>query len=382
MNLVREQSDRLQFDFIVEKLGGGYEEEAKSYGCRFHHETPPGPLGKRLRILGLLRESPFLERVLAAHQYDVLHIHGEEFMGDAAKIGAVTRVPARIVHCHNTVLARGKKTPEMLIRRLRFLTLDRSRILRYATDIAACSSDAGKFLLGRRWKSDPRCRPLYCGVPLATIHTAAIESTRATVRSAHEIPSDARVIGHAGSMGPTQAKNHGFIVEVFAELARRDPRWFLFLAGDGPLRPSITEAIRARGLQSRVAMPGLCRDVPALMVHGFDVHLLPSLTEGLPVVGLEAVAAGLFTVCSDTITRDFTSAFPGRVEAVSLAAPPPAWADRLETALPKRITPNEGLALLEKGPFSIQASLEAVIHLYEERLQAPERARKAPERGR
>ena len=309
MNILRLHSDEIKFDFILGKLGEAYDEEARSYGCRMYKAPPIRQLSKNLS---------FLEEVLTNNRYDVYHAHGEEFMGDSVKRAAKAGVPVRITHCHNTILARGKKNLEMKVRFLRFKTFDRYRILHNATDIVACSNDAGRFLLGRRWETDVRCKPLYCGVPLDNFIKAQKSSTRHDFREAHGIPADAIVVGHAGSMGPSSQKNHFFLVEIFCELAKRNSRYFFYMAGDGPLRPEIEQVVRQYGLQDRTLMPGLCNDIPSLMVYGFDVHLLPSLYEGLPVVGLEAIASGLLTVCSDTITRDFTGFFSQRVVPVSL----------------------------------------------------------------
>ncbi len=368
MNLVREGSPEVQFDFLVGGMWGGYEEEAQGLGSRFHFEKPPSRVLKRLRIAGLAPRSRFLEDVLAREHYDVFHIHGEEFMGDAVRIADRAGVPVRVVHCHCTALARGKTSPEMALRSLRFRTLDRHRILRHATDIVACSSDAGRFLLDERWNIDRRSRLLYCGVPLRAFRDATTRFSRGEVRAAHGIPTEAIVVGHAGSMGPTPTKNHIGLVRIFAALAARDTRYFLFLAGDGPLRPDITDEIRRHGLTDRVLMPGLVADVPALMIHAFDVHALPSFREGLPVVGLEAVAAGLFTVCSSSITRDFTEAFPDRIQALSLDADPERWADAIEDGVRRRAAATEGIGLVEKSPFSIAASLRETVALYARRL--------------
>jgi glycosyltransferase involved in cell wall biosynthesis len=375
LNLARLKPRDVQFDFVVEEPGGRYEEEVGQAGCRVLYLDRTSRLGKRLEVAGLARRDQSLDRILAADHYDVFHIHGEEFMGDALKTAAEAGVPVRVAHCHNTVLARGTRNPELAIRSVRFRTRDRGRILRHATDICAVSNEAGRFLMGNRWEADPRCRLLYCGVALDQFRKAAEIADSAAYRIALGIPRDGVVVGHVGSMGPSRQKNHSFLLRAFDVLAQRDRRYYLCLAGDGPLRPEIERDVRRRGLQDRVLMLGLRNDVPALMVHGFDVHLLPSLHEGLPVVGLEAVAAGLYTVCSDTVTRDFTDRFRDRVAAVSLKASPSHWADQVEIAVEKRVPPAEGIAIIENSPFSIQASLSALIDLYAGRLAQLSRTR-------
>jgi len=370
MNIIRLQPKGVRFDFFLMARGGTYENEAVKLGSRVYHAPVQGLLGKSVFFMGRGLFYKKLEEILRRENYNAFHIHGDEFFGDPMKVAARVGTPVRVVHCHNTVLARGKKGPDMFLRKLRLRTLERARIRRYATDIVACSSDAGRYLMGREWESDNRCRPLYCGVSLDALKAAGERWTRESFRDAHGIPRDAWVVGHAGSMGPSHQKNHFFLIDVFAELARRDPKWFLFLAGDGPHKPAIAEAIKARELDRRVAMPGVVDNVPALMMYGFDVHLLPSLQEGLPVVGLEAVGAGLYTVCSTAITRDYTQAFPDRILATSLSKPVSHWADCVEQAVTKRTTAAEGLVLLRNSPFSIDSSLGAMIQLYENRMAA------------
>jgi glycosyltransferase involved in cell wall biosynthesis len=165
-------------------------------------------------------------------------------------------------------------------------------------------------------------------------------------------------------MGPSPVKNHRFLVQVFAELAKRDSHYHLFMAGDGPLRPRIEAQVRALGLSHRVHMPGLVANVPELMLHLFDVHALPSHSEGLPVVVIEASAAGLFTVCSDTVTSEVGEHLPGRLEYVSLTTPIAAWADAVEAGLRRRVLPKQALEAVRSTPLSIETSVEALLDMY------------------
>ncbi len=368
MNILRQQSEEITVDFILGISGGVFEDEAKSYGCQMYYLPQKSRLQKRLDIIGLGKRSHVLEDLLEANRYDVFHAHGDEFFGDAMKTAARSGVPVRVAHCHNTHLARGKKGPEMALRRLRFDLWDRFLTRKYSTDIVACSNDAGQNFMGKHWATDPRCKTVYCGVPIDHFKTASKKWAKDEFRKKNGIPCDAIVIGHVGSMDLTPQKNHEFLLKIFIEISKRDERYCLYMAGDGPRRAHLVETVRDSGLQGRIFLPGLCDDVPSLMVHGFDVHLLPSLFEGLPVVGLEAVASGLHTVCSDTITADFTDYFCGRVTQVALSADISVWVDKVMEGGNKKIPAHEGVAIIERSPFSIKSSLNDVLGLYKHRL--------------
>jgi glycosyltransferase involved in cell wall biosynthesis len=364
LNILRQRSQRLQFDFILNTSRGTYEEEARSYGCRIYYRPSATRLGKRLEVTGLAPRSRCLTQTLQLNRYDVFHIHGEEFLGDALRESAASGVPVRVAHCHASQLARGKKNIEMAFRWLRFRTLDRSRILKYSTRIAACSNTAGRFLVGAHWDSDRRCKALYCGIPLNQYRAASSRWTRQEFRQLHQIPQHAVVIGHIGSMGPTPVKNHSFLLQVFAELAKRNESYHLFLAGDGPLRSALEARVKELGLEKRVSLPGFCREVPALLVHGFDLLVFPSTMEGLGLVIVEAAAAGLFTVCSDIIPDEVTATLLDRVLPLPLSLAPSVWADRIEQSVNRRISPREGIPIVEKTPFSIASSLKSLLETY------------------
>lgn len=374
MNVVRQRHPELQLDFLLGAQpgeSGDYEREARQAGCRIYHYPPSSRLVKRLRILGLARTPRTLAETLQAGGYDVVHVHGDEFNGDRLKESAEAGTAVRVAHCHHTKIARGKGGPEMWIRWARYLTLDRARTLRYATDLVACGREAGHLMVGSKWETDSRCRVIYCGVPLTAFDKTFSTASRGEFLLRYALPSDAIVIGHAGSMGPGRVKNHSFLVEVFAELARRDKRYHLVMIGDGPLRSDIRLQVETLGLSDRVRMPGLVNDVPSHMVHLFDVHVLPSLAEGLPVVAIEAAAAGLYSILSDRITNELADHLPGRTEQLPLEAPLATWADRMVQGVARRESPFAGIARVRATPLSIDQSVQDLVNLYRARLGAP-----------
>ena len=92
-------------------------------------------------------------------------------------------------------------------------------------------------------------------------------------------------------------KGFDLLLTSLAELAARGISFRATIAGDGDQRaPLLAEANRL-GLADRVAFPGWCDDVPALLATG-DVFAFPSRQEGFPLMLLEAMAAGLPAVAT------------------------------------------------------------------------------------
>lgn len=95
-----------------------------------------------------------------------------------------------------------------------------------------------------------------------------------------------------------EQKNPLQIVRTLAEL--RDIPWQCVMLGDGPLMPDVKQVIAEHGLQPRFTLPGWV--TPEEVLDWFDksdILFMPSLSEGLPVVGVQALAKGLALVVSD-----------------------------------------------------------------------------------
>jgi glycosyltransferase involved in cell wall biosynthesis len=102
----------------------------------------------------------------------------------------------------------------------------------------------------------------------------------------------ALIIG-AGRLTPQ--KDFASLVAALAGLESVSTDWRCVIAGDGELRADLESRIEAAGLRGRVRLAGLIDDLPALLAAA-DLFCLPSRFEGLPLVLLEAMAAGLPTV--------------------------------------------------------------------------------------
>jgi glycosyltransferase involved in cell wall biosynthesis len=87
------------------------------------------------------------------------------------------------------------------------------------------------------------------------------------------------------------------IVRVLNEI--QDLPWECVMIGDGPLMPDVKKAIAGFGMEDRFLLTGWV--TPEEVMKWFDrsdILFMPSLSEGLPVVGVQALARGLAIVAS------------------------------------------------------------------------------------
>ena len=101
---------------------------------------------------------------------------------------------------------------------------------------------------------------------------------------------DCFVIGHVGRFA--YQKNHEYLIDVFAKVKKIVPSAILLLVGEGDLRNVVEQKVISLGLINDVIFYGISYNVSELF-QAMDVFLLPSHFEGLPIVGVEAQAAGL-----------------------------------------------------------------------------------------
>ena len=118
----------------------------------------------------------------------------------------------------------------------------------------------------------------------------------AGVRRALGLNGSGPVIGTVGRLA--EVKDHATLLEAFRRILEAMPQALLLIVGDGPLRAELEASARRLGIAGRVTFLGRRADVSQLL-RAFDIFVLSSISEGLPLSVPEAMAAGVPVVATD-----------------------------------------------------------------------------------
>ena len=325
--------NKIQFDFIMD----GYsktpiDDEIKSMGGKVYKVEPYEK--------NILKSMHQCYEIFKTNHYSIVHSHMNTLsvfpLFEAWRAG----VPVRIAHSHSTA-AKGEGFRTIMKYMLRpFATL-------FSTHYCACSEYAGRWLFGDKLFDNGKVHLVKNAIDLDRFSFKP--EVRQKVRK--ELNIDGKfVVGHVGRF--VYQKNHNFLIDIFCEIHRKRPNSVLLLIGEGPLQEQIRQKVSELGLTDSVRFLGLRKDVPDLY-QAMDVFVLPSFYEGLPVVGVEAQAAGLPCLISDAVTREI--ALTPLVTFLDLSHPAVVWAEKALSCTDALSTVGAGTdRMIKKAGFCIQ----------------------------
>lgn len=226
-------------------------------------------------------------KYLKNNNIDVVHCH-MTLMNFIPLIAArVLKIKVRICHSHNSDVRKKNIIVKLVEKILKKLCINNS------TNLVSCGEDAGKYMYGNR-----KFEILHNALDLDKFKYN--ENIRNSIRKKYNIDDNCVLIGHIGRF--TEQKNHKFIVDIISSMSNKNRDIKFMLLGDGELRQEIEQLVFDKNIQENVIFTGI---VPNSNEYysAFDLFILPSLWEGLPVVGVEAQAAGLLCIFSNNIDK-------------------------------------------------------------------------------
>lgn len=167
-------------------------------------------------------------------------------------------------------------------RRIRFYEFLDRLFLRLADAVVAVSEGQRQKILACRVRAD-KVHVIHNAIDLDCFPGPAERGIRAELN----IPSDAILVATAGRLSPE--KNHMGLIQAAKRVVSENPGVYFVVFGEGFLRPDLEKALADSGIADRFFLAGFRSDVRCLL-HESDIFVLPSHTEGLPNVILEAFA--------------------------------------------------------------------------------------------
>lgn len=286
-----------------------------------------------------------VRRILRRGEYDIIHdntlLMTLPLMLESKRQG----VKIRLLHSHASKLGEtGFKE-----RRNRLLL---PALIGCCNHFAACSDAAGKAMFGKRKYDiipnviDPR-EYAYTG------------TLRETVRKRERVQDKTVVLTVGRVCGP---KNPFFALRVIKELSKKRGDIVYWWAGSGPLLGQMKEEAEELGISDRVVLLGTRPDVAGLYAAA-DVFFLPSVAEGLPIVGIEAQAMGLPSVISGAVTRELV--YTDLIRYVPLDAPVSDWTEALSESIGRIPERRPYTAELRGSVFSSESAGERLAGYYQ-----------------
>ena len=240
----------------------------------------------------VLKYEKFLIDLFKKNNYKIVHSNINALSVFPLRAAKKAGVPIRIAHSHSTTNKKEWKK-NLMKQALRPFSK------KYATDYFACSELAGRWLFGDRTFEQEKVTIINNAIDLDKFkYSKKIGKEK---RKELGIKDDTLVIGHIGRF--VAQKNHKFLIDIFSEIHKKNNDSVLLLAGQGPLMKEIKEKTHDLKLDNCVKFLGQRKDANELY-QAFDLFLLPSLYEGLPVVGVEAQASGNLCYFSDDMTKE------------------------------------------------------------------------------
>lgn len=343
--------EKIQFDFLVhsnsvqDREPEFYDEEIKSMGGRIY-------VLPKFKVYNYIVYQRAVRQFFGKHHdYKVVQGHMTSTASIYLPIAKSAGIPVAAAHARSAGVDKGIKG--MVTKWLRL------SLLGAADYCFACSKEAGQAVFGKEWEESDKAWILPNTIEAEKYIYHKATRDKLAVELGVE---NCYVIGHVGRFH--YAKNHDFLLDVFAILQRKlkaqQLKAVLLLLGEGGGMQAAKEKVRKLGLEKQVLFMGNRKDVENYY-QVMDYFVFPSHFEGLPGTVVEAQAAGLRCIISDHITSEV--GFSELVHYESIEGTADLWADFiLEHAFYER---RDMSSTVKKAGFDVSGQAQIMGDFYQ-----------------
>jgi glycosyltransferase EpsF len=259
-----------------------YDSQIKELGGKIHYSP-------FISQIGAFKYIKRIHKIIKTNgPYVAVHAHTNQQACFVMIAAWLAGVKIRIAHAHTgSIKYKGTIKGEITLLGIRILNGI------FATKLVTCEESAS-YLFFPRFR---RVVYLPNSISIESYSCFPCYSQSIELRRQYNIPEKKKILGHVGRF--VTVKNHRFLINLLNEL---DSEYYLVLIGDGPEYPEIRNLVNSMHLENRVTFIRETKEI-GLHMNMIDVFLMSSFFEGLPVVALEAQAAGVPCLLSDRISR-------------------------------------------------------------------------------
>lgn len=303
---------------------------------------------------GLAFDLPFkLARLIKTQRVDIVHTHdlGPYLYGTVA--AKLARVPV-VIHTEHSYLTQNTQLLKLS-----------ERVLSWFTNKIISDSDAvTRFLVDEEQINPRKITTILNGVDTDRFSKNGYNNK---LKKSLGLPDDSKVIGTVGRL--VEVKDQHSLITAFAAVRKKVESCHLIIVGDGPLKENLKQLASQLGVDDYVHFPGKRRDIPQIL-DAMDIFVLSSLSEGLSLSLLEAMAASK-PVIATAVGGNIEIINSDEVGVLVPARNPIALAEKLIRLLSKQSAAYEmgkkaRQRVIEK--FSLSAMTRAYQDVYEEFL--------------
>lgn len=329
---------KIQFDFLTHRsYKSDYDDEILSLGGRVYYAP-------RLYPQNYSKYFKWMEQFFKDHpEYKIVHSHIDAMSYLPLKAAKKAGIPIRIAHSHSTSIDRDFKYLLKQYYRIKLTSV--------LTHEFSCGKAAGEFLFRNN---------KFTLIPNAVDAKKFYydEKIRKDVRIKLEISDATFVMGHVGRI--SYPKNHRFLIDIFKEVHDIKADSILLIIGTGDMEEEIKQYARESGVNEYIRFLGNRNDTERFY-QAFDVFMLPSLFEGVPLVGVEAQFADLPCFFSNKVPMEVV--FSDKVNFMSLNQSAREWAEVITNVdISNR---NSGRLILINADYNIQTAHKILEEKYQ-----------------
>ena len=280
--------DRKQFelDFYCIIEGGELIKDFQKLG--YYPKIFHGAYNYKRRFPYDIKQILRLSRTFKQKKYDIVHTHlyAADVIGITAAI--LAGIPRIVKSVHN--IGNWKTKKKILHDRILSKFIDR---------VVCCSESVREFTLRQERLKRDKTITIYQGIDMAKFN---VKINRTEYIKKIGLNPNFKTVGTVARLVPI--KGHVYLLEAIPLILKSCPDTQFLLIGDGPLKEKLYSSIKDKPYKEKIHFLGSRSDIPELLSL-LDVFVLPSLSEGLGIVILEAMAAQLPVVASriDTIAE-------------------------------------------------------------------------------